>query len=67
MALSVLYTFPLRWRVVQNKMGGAFMNSFEYRDRINALLTKLEKDMPQADRLMILDEIRELLSAFFVN
>lgn len=67
MALSVLYTFPLRWCVVQIKMGGAYMNSFEYQDRINALLTKLEKDMPEADRLMILDEIRHLLSAFFVN
>lgn len=53
--------------VVQLKMGGAFMNSIEYQDRINEHLTKLEKDMPEADRLMILDEIRELLSAFFVD
>jgi len=67
MALSVLYTFILPGSVVQIKMGGAFMNSFEYQDRIDALLTKLEKDMPEADRLMILDEIRELLSAFFVG
>jgi len=65
MALSVLYTFILPGSVVQIKIGGAFMNSFEYQDRINALLKKLEKDMPEADRLIILDEIRELLSAFF--
>jgi len=43
------------------------MNSFEYQERINKLLKKLEKDMPEAERLMILDEIRELLSAFFVG
>ena len=42
------------------------MNSFEYQDRIDVLLKKLEKDMPEADRLMIINEIRELLSAFFV-
>ena len=67
MALSVLYTFILPGSVVQIKMGGAFMNSFEYQERINKLLKKLEKDMPEAERLMILDEIRELLSAFFVG
>lgn len=50
----------LRWE-------GLLMNSIEYQDRINALLKKLEKDMPEADRLIILDEIRELLSAFFVG
>lgn len=67
MALSVLYTYILPGSVVQIKMGGAFMNSFEYQDRINSLLEKLEKDMPEAERLLIIDEIRHLLSAFFVN
>lgn len=66
MALSVLYTFILPDSVVQIKIGGAFMNSFEYQDRIDALLTKLEKEMPEADRLIIIHDLRELLSAFFV-
>lgn len=42
------------------------MNSIEYQDRINALLKKLEKDMPEAERLIIINDLRHLLSAFFV-
>jgi len=43
------------------------MNSTEYQERIYNLLEKLEKDLPEAQRLMIIAEIRHLLSAFFVG
>lgn len=52
--------------VVQNKMGGSFMNIEQYQEKIYSLLKKLEEDMPKAERLEILQELKELLSAFFV-
>lgn len=67
LALSVLYTFPLRWCVVQNKIGGPFMNIEQYQNQINNILEQLEQDMPKAKRLELVANLRELLSAFFVD
>ena len=42
------------------------MNIEQYQDRINSILEKLEEDLPKAERLELLQELKELLSAFFV-
>ena len=46
-------------------MGGAFMNTQQYKKRLNKLLEKLKQDLPEAERISIVDDIKEILSAFF--
>lgn len=42
------------------------MNSLEYQQKIFKLLKKLKEDLPEAERLAIIEELEELLSVFFV-
>jgi len=42
------------------------MNIERYQDAIEIILKKLEQDLPKADRLELLQDLKELLSAFFV-
>lgn len=65
MALSVLYTFTVVVIVVQNKMGGAFMNIQQLKERLNQLLQKLKTDLPKAERIAVVMEIEEILEAVF--
>jgi len=41
------------------------MNSKQYQEKIEKLLKKLETELPEAERLLIIAEIRSLLSDFF--
>lgn len=41
------------------------MNIKQYQDRIDSLLKRLEEEMPKAERLEIIADLRVLLSAFF--
>jgi len=68
MALSVLYIFfPIVVKMLcKIRWEGPHMNSTQYQERINKLLDKLKEDMPKAERLLIIEEIKGLLSAFFV-
>ena len=49
----------IRWK-------GPFMNITQYHDRIVIILKELEEDMPKEERIRLLLELNELLSAFFV-
>jgi len=65
LALSVLYTFFRQESVVQNKMGGAFMNIEQLTDKLNQLLERLKEDLPKAERIALVDDIQEILSVMF--
>lgn len=43
------------------------MNSKQYQEKIEKLLKKLETELPKAERLLIIEQIRHLLSAFFTD
>ncbi|MFZ4705455.1 MAG: hypothetical protein ACOYMF_05550 [Bacteroidales bacterium] len=42
------------------------MNIEKYQESIETILKKLEEDLPKAERLELLQDLKELLSAFFV-
>lgn len=66
MALSVLlYIFRYGQMLCQNKMGGAFMNTQQLQQRLNELLEKLKQNLPEAERISLVEDIKEILSAFF--
>ena len=43
------------------------MNIVQYQEKIDKLLTKLETELPEAERLSIIEDIRQMLSAFFAG
>ena len=42
------------------------MNIAQYQDKIDSILKQLEEEMPKAERLVLLQELKDLLSAFFI-
>lgn len=66
LALSVLYTYSLGIVLCEIRWGGPYMNIEKYQESIETILKKLEEDLPKAERLELLQDLKELLSAFFV-
>jgi len=63
MALSVLFYMFLRSVLCKNKIGGPLMNINEYRRKIYRLLEKLKTEEKEAERILIVEQIQEMLSA----
>ncbi|WP_372775656.1 hypothetical protein [Mangrovibacterium sp.] len=43
------------------------MNTQKYKERLDKLLEKLKQDLPEAERISLVEDIKEILSAFFVD
>lgn len=65
MALSVLYMFSVTVNVVSSKMGGAFMNIEQLQKKLENLLEQLKQELPRAERISLVEEIKEILSFLF--